>query len=322
MQPQPLKMQSSALEKNAQVKCRVVDINKERRTIYLTNRTEFMAKDCELLLSLEDAKINSNYMGTVMKVTNSEIPGNSFALVKFFNNIKGILYERRVGDNYKNILEGHTMLFSVLEKQEEKVIVGLASNYSFEVGRIYEAKVLSRLENGLEVEVSTQKGCDLNGTKKTGHMVKVMLPMRLLSDYCDLWQAKLQVYSPGQKISVMGLPDNVLSLRDAKYFEQDSMPNWKNLKVGDIIRTSIKNVDDNIIEVMASISGYGKSLKIHSEMLLMNMKTMKNISLQLEQILYAKVLGKDLGTKTLTVSAKFLDVCKGVIDECGQHCHR
>lgn len=318
-----------SLKIGSRIKCRVVAVNIDRRVVYLTNRLEYLSEHCDLLLSLDKAKINHNYMGTVMKVNNSALPENPFALVKFFNNVKGILFRHHIGANFKYVIEGQTMLFSVVEKQNEKVILGLASNYTFEVGRVYQARVSKCLETDLEIDVimrtKTSSGYNDEDEYKT---VKVLLPIRLLSDHCDLWRAVLHTFTPGQYISVLGLPGNILSYRDAKYFQENirlKMPSFRGLEDGDLLRVSVKDMQSDVVEVMPCLSGHNRPQKVHTNMILNNVQTTMEQSiapLQLEQILYAKVLAKDFATKTISLSMKFTDIWNGKLQESFKYCKR
>lgn len=275
-------------------------VNHDRKLVYLTNRAEYMSKSIKLLSSLKEAKVNSNYIGTIVKCY------KAFVLVKFFGNVKGIFYKKESTQNhFKNMEEGQTMEFRVASINGDQLVLGLVEN-AFKLGEICPVSIVHMLDSGLEIKVSytTNEGDDFEH--------KGLIPVRLLSDYMDLLRAKLHLYPVGQELQAVYISDSIFSLRDVKYFSERLTCNWKSLNIGDILRGYVRDVNEDIVEIMLPIKGYTKTVKVHLKMMLMSAFNDKHIELSPDQIVYVKILGKDETTKTITVSAKLTDVwnCK------------
>lgn len=287
------------LDVKTKLKCRVVDVNSERKSIYLTNRSEYMSKSSKPLLSFGEAKVNANYLGTIVKIT------ESFALVKFFGNVKGIFYKQTASPGHlENMEEGQTMQFRISIKKDDQLILGAVES-AFKLGEICPVSVVHTLESGLEIKISysTNEGEDFEH--------KGLIPVRFLSDYIDLLRAKLHLYSVGEELKAVCISDSIFSLRDVEYFSERLTCDWKSLKIGDILKSCVKNVNENVVEINVPILGYTKTVKVHLKMMLMNAFNDGNIELSADQVVYVKVLGKDDTTKTITVSAKLTDVWDG-----------
>lgn len=299
------------MEINSKIKCRIIDINIERKTVYLTNRKEYLAKDCPLLTSIEMAEIDHMaYMGTVVNASYS-----SYILVKFLGSVKGVLYKDMNNTCTTNLMEGQTMLFRIKEKKEEQLILDFLYT-QFQLGDICRATFVNRLETALEISVSACKG-------RTNHnAIKAIVPIRLISDFSDLLRAKMLMYAFDDQLQAACISDNIFSLRDVKYFTERNLLEWQDLQIGDILRAFVKNVDDDIIEITLPLRDYKNIVKFHSKMLLMNAYDMRNITLTPEQVIYVKILGKNNATKTLSVSAKLTDVWQGLLTTTGIYCER
>lgn len=287
------------LEPNTQLKCRVVATNVERNTVYLTNRPEYLSKTCSLLSNFNEAKINGNYSGTVVKCE------KTFALVKFFGDIKGILYRQNTSPGQlENLDEGQTMQFRVVSKKDDQISLGLVEN-TFKLGEICPVTIVHKLESGLEIKVSycNEDGDDID--------FKGLIPVRLLSNYVDLLRAKLQRYQIGEQTEAACISNGIFSTRDVQYFKQNVTHDWKSVKVGDILKGYVKDVVDDVVDIIVPINGYIKPVKVHLNMLLMNIVNSSKVSLSQDQVVYVKVLGKEDLTKTISVSAQLTNVWDG-----------
>lgn len=277
----------------------MVNVNPERKLVYLTNRAEYMSKTSKPLLSFEEAKINANYLGTVVKCN------NTFVLVKFFGDTKGIFYRQNaLPGQFEDLEVGQTMQFRIASKKDDQLILGMMEN-AFKLGEICPVSIVHTLDSGLEIKISysTDEGEDFEH--------KGLIPVRLLSDYVDLLKAKLHLYPVGQELKAVCISGTVFSLRDVKYFSEHLTCDWKSLKIGDILKSYVKDVHDDIVEIVVPIEGYSKTVKVHVKMMLMNAFENENIELAPDQVVYVKVLGKEDSTRTITVSARLTDVWDG-----------
>ncbi|XP_053967794.1 protein RRP5 homolog [Anastrepha ludens] len=304
------------LEANAKVRCRVLAVSTDRKTVYLTNRPEYLSKHGNVLTSLVNAHQNSTYLGTIVQCN------EEYILVKFFNNLKGILYRQRLsnllGSEMYKFYEGQTMAFRVLTKKGEQITLTLADD-TFGLGEICPITVLHTLESGLEINISYHPEGDYEEANEkdleaNAIAVKGLVPLRLLSDYPDLLYAKLRTYTPGSQTQAVCILRNIFSLRDVPYFLTHLTNNWRNIKKGDILKAHVKNVHEDVVELLVPIRNYGKLVKVHIKMLLVNAFNSANIQLTPEQVVYVKVLSKELATKTITVTAKLTDVWDGELN--------
>ncbi|KNC26827.1 hypothetical protein FF38_13012 [Lucilia cuprina] len=301
---------AKTLDPKTKVKCRVVNVNPERKLVYLTNRSEYMNKSSKPLLSLDEAKLNSNYLGTVVKCT------NTFALVKFFGEVKGLFYKQNaLPGQLENLEEGQTIQFRIASKKDNQLILGLVEN-AFKLGEICPVTVVHTLDSGLEIKVNyfNNEGEDMEQ--------KGLIPVRLLSDYIDLLRAKLHLYPVGEELKAVCISGSIFSLRDVKYFSEHLTCDWKSLKIGNIIKSYVKDVNEDVVEIVVPIEGYSKTVKVHLKMMLVNAFNDKNIELSPDQVVYVKVLGKEDSTKTITVSAKLTDVWDGKMSSTANFCER
>lgn len=286
------------MDENTKVKCRIVAVNHERKIAYLTNRSEYLAKNCSCLTSFDKAKINNNYMGTVVKST------KNFALVKFFADTKGILYyhSSTASAAIEHLEEGQTMQFRIADKKDGQLILGLVEN-TFKMGEICPVSVVNKLDSGLEIKVSYGSEEGSNDLEFKG-----LIPIHLLSDHIDLLRAKLQMLQAGDQTDAVCISGSIFSLRDVQYFMKQVTPSWKSVKCGDILKAYVKDVNDEVVDVMLPINGYAKSVKVHLNMMLMDASSTANVTVTKDQVIYVKVLSKVELTRTITVSAKLTDV--------------
>uniref|UniRef100_A0A0K8VMJ0 Protein RRP5 n=1 Tax=Bactrocera latifrons TaxID=174628 RepID=A0A0K8VMJ0_BACLA len=308
------------LEVNSKVRCRILAVNTERRTVYLTNRPEYLAKHCKILSTLANARQNATYMGTVVKCN------DNYLLVKFFNNLKGMLYKQRLssvlGSDMYTFYEGQTMAFRILSKNGEQITLTLADD-TFGLGEICPVTVLHTLESGLEIKITYHPEGDYEFDEENPEAnaieVKGLVPLRLLSDYPDLVYAKLRTHTPDTETQAVCIVKNIFSIRDVPYFLTHLTNNWQNIKQGDILKAYVKNVHEDIVELFVPIRNYGKLVKVHLKMLLVNAHKNANVQLTPEQVIFVKVLGKEPITRTITVTAKLTDVWDGELSSSARY---
>ncbi|XP_036342806.1 protein RRP5 homolog [Rhagoletis pomonella] len=300
------------LEPDSKVRCRVLSISTDRRTVYLTNRQEYLTKHCKVLTSLEKAHPNSTYIGTIVQCN------KEYILVRFFNNLKGMLYKQRLssilGSEMYTFYEGQTMAFRILTKNGQQITLTLADD-TFSLGEICPATVVHTLDSGLEIKICYHpEGVydDLDEDPEANAIeVKGLVPLRLLSDYPDLLYGKLRTYTPDTQAQAVCIVKNIFSLRDVPYFLTHLTNNWQNIKPGDILKAHVKNVHEDVVDLLVPKRNYGKLVKVHIKMLLVKAFKSANIQLTPEQVVYVKVLGKEPTTRTITVTAKLTDVWDG-----------
>lgn len=265
--------------------------------VYLTNRSEYTNKNMKTITSMEQVQTNKLYTGTIVKC------GDSFFTVKFLNDIKGLLYKHKImglmSNETSTFYEGQTMKFSVDAVDNDKILLGL-SNDTFKMGEICPATVSHILPNGLEIEIDMGED---DGTSFKG-----FIPIRLISDFEDLAVLKLKTLALNDHIKSCCIVKNVFSLREVEYFSHEATKSFKSVKNGDVIRGFIKNVENDIVHLLLPIQGYDQLVKVHLKMFLTNSVQNSNIVVSPDQVVYVKILNKEVNTRTLTISAKLTDV--------------
>ncbi|XP_055375156.1 protein RRP5 homolog [Condylostylus longicornis] len=282
---------------NSKIKCRILATNNERNIVYLTNKPEYMKQNSKILDNVHKAKVNQVFLGTIVKCT------ERFFIIKFFAGIKGILYKTAAThfmfSEISSFNTGQTMLFRILKREGNKLLLGSA-NELLKIGDVSRATVENCLENGLEITI-----------KKDDHDIKGLVPVQLITDFPELNVPKLKTFIVGQPIEVACTFKNIFSIRDVEYFSSTKTKTFSSLRSGDMLRGSIKNIDNDIVEVLLPIRNYNKLLRIHLKMILPNLISESNILVEPDQIIYVRILHKEPITKALTVSAKLTDVWDG-----------
>nr|XP_043068327.1 protein RRP5 homolog isoform X2 [Drosophila bipectinata] len=298
------------------LRCRVLEVNSERRICYLSNRTEYLDKGLKLLTDLSSAQVGNVYTGTVVRCD------DSFVLVKFGNGIEGILYRKNLKAQ-SSFFEGQTTKFRILSRNKDKITLTLPED-KFQLGEICPVEITNALDAGLEIKITyaaDDKEDDEEGLPKTEEFVG-LIPLRLLSDHLELLQAQVRVHPVGSLTEAACIVQNIFSLRDVAYFSSQITKDFKSIQVGDIIRSYVKNATDQVVDLMVSVRDYNKPVKVHVKMLRLNAVKNTPVELVPEQLLMVKVLSKEPETKTLTVSAKLTDVWSGDLTDTAKSVER
>lgn len=295
------------------LRCRVLDISTDRKICYLSNRSEYLSKGVKLLISQQAAQINGVFTGTVVKNE------STYVLVKFCGGIKGVLHKSHInGLMEQSFFEGQTTKFRIAEKNNEQLLLTLPEN-KFHLGEICPIEVTNTLDSGLEIKITlasddhedNQEDEEENKTEEFMGLV----PLRLLSDHLDLQVAQKRINPIGTQTEAACILSNIFSLRDVSYFSANITKDWKTVQVGDVLRAHVKHATDQVVELFLPVRNYNKLVKIHVKMLCLSTVRDTPIQLEPDQLLYVKVLSKELETKTLTVSAKLGDVWSGKLTD-------
>ncbi|KAH8247129.1 hypothetical protein KR032_010485 [Drosophila birchii] len=289
-----------------QLKCRVLEVDTDRKVCYLSNRSEYLAKGLKLLTYYTAAQVDNVYTGTVVRCE------TNYVLVKFGNGIKGVLHRQNL-KGQSSFFEGQTTKFRILSRSKDQIILTLPED-KFKLGEICPIEVTNALDAGLEIKI-TYAADDEEEDDEEGHP-KVeefagFIPLRLLSDYSELLHAQMRVHPAGTLTGAACIEQNIFSVRDVAYFSSQLTKDWSSVAVGDILRSYVKSVNDQVVELMVCIRNYNKPVKVHVKMLRLNAVKNMAVDLEPEQLLMVKVLSKEVETKTLTVSAKLTDVWNG-----------
>lgn len=297
-------------EVGQRLRCRVLDISLERKICYLSNRSEYLSKGVKLLTTLDAAQAGKIYTGSVVKCE------SNFVLVKFCGGIKGVLHKQSInGLMESSFFEGQTTKFRIAGRNLEQVVLTLPED-KFQIGEICPVEVTNALDSGLEVKI-TLASDDIDETQTDEEQTIVteefvgLVPQRLLSDYVDLQSAQQRTHPVGTHTDAACILQNIFSLREVPYFCENITKDWQTVQVGDVLRAHVKHATDQVVELLLPVRNYNKLVKLHIKMLCLSSKRGVPVMLEPDQLLYVKVLSKEVETKTLTVSAKLTDVWSG-----------
>lgn len=301
-------------EVGLRLRCRVLEINTDRKIVYLTNRSEYLSKGVKLLTSPQAAQINGVFTGTVVKNE------STYVLVKFCAGIKGVLHKSHTnGLLEQSFIEGQTTKFRIAEKNMDQLVLTLPEN-KFQLGEICPIEVTNTLDSGLEIKITLASDDweESQGEENKTEEFMGLVPLNLLSDHVELQEAQKRINPIGTHTEAACILNNIFSLRDVSYFSTNITKDWQTVQVGDVLRALVKHATDQVVELLLPVRNYNKLVKLHIKMLCLNTVRDKPISLQPDQLLYVKVLSKESETKTLTVSAKLADVWSGKLTDTAQ----
>ncbi|XP_017009122.2 rRNA biogenesis protein RRP5 [Drosophila takahashii] len=287
------------------VKCRVLEVNEERRVCYLSNRSEYLSKGMKLLTDYSAAQAGNVYTGTVVRCE------DNYVLVKFGSGIKGVLHRQNLKEQ-SSFFEGQTTKFRILSRTKDQISLTLPED-KFQLGEICPVEITNALDAGLEIKISFAADDDEEdeeGNPKLEEYVG-LIPLRLLSDHLELLHAQMRIHPAGSFTEAACIMQNIFSLRDVAYFGGQLTKDWQSVQVGDIIRSYVKHATEQVVDLMVCVRNYNKPVKVHVKMLRLNAVKNAPVELVPEQLLLVKVLSKEVETKTLTVSAKLTDVWSG-----------
>ncbi|XP_039492293.1 protein RRP5 homolog [Drosophila santomea] len=291
------------------LKCRVLEVNAERKICYVSNRSEYLGKGIKLLTDYASAHVGNVYVGTVVRCE------DNYVLVKFGNGIKGVLHRQNLKEK-NSFFEGQTTKFRILTRNKDQITLTLPED-KFQLGEICPVEITNALDAGLEVKITYAADDDEEDEDGNPKLEEFMglIPLRLLSDHLELLHAQMRVHPAGSYTEAACIMQNIFSLRDVPYFSGQVTKDWQSVQVGDIIRSYVKHATEQVVDLMVCVRNYNKPVKVHVKMLRLNAVKNAPVELVPEQLLLVKVLSKEVETKTLTVSAKLTDVWSGDLSD-------
>ncbi|EDV53875.1 protein RRP5 homolog [Drosophila erecta] len=291
------------------LKCRVLEVNAERKICYVSNRSEYLGKGIKFLTDIASAHVGNVYMGTVVRCE------DNYVLVKFGNGIKGVLHRQNLKES-NSFFEGQTAKFRILTRNKDQITLTLPED-KFQLGEICPVEITNALDAGLEVKITYAADDDEEDEDGNPKLEEFMglIPLRLLSDHMELLHAQMRVHPAGSYTEAACIMQNIFSLRDVPYFSGQLTKDWQTVQVGDIIRSYVKHATEQVVDLMVCVRNYNKPVKVHVKMLRLNAVKNAPVELVPEQLLLVKVLSKEVETKTLTVSAKLTDVWTGDLSD-------
>ncbi|XP_077992848.1 protein RRP5 homolog [Glandiceps talaboti] len=207
----PLKHPGKKYKEGDLLICRVLTSDHEKRKLVLTHKVTLVDSELPTLTSYDKAEKDMYVHGTVFAI------GDYGCKVRFYNNVKGLIPRRNLGDEFietpeKVFYTGQVLKCRVTAVQPEesklklslKVCISsdnqIAVPDDFEVGKLTKAKVVTNSKDGLQVMVLPSK-----------HLA--FLPKMQLSDSVENCDALLSYYKSGDVI------DDVMYMYMSKHTE-------------------------------------------------------------------------------------------------------
>lgn len=289
------------------IKTKIVQINREKNMIWLTNRPEYLSNRAKLLSNYKNAVVGRKFTGLVIKEM------DDFFLIRFFNQIKGILL-KKVNKNNKDFLalrEGKIQDFIITVVNGDRITLALPENtFDEDLGKIVDGKIISVYPTGVEISYTDEN------VKTTG-----TIPINYLSYSLELCPVIHKLLKEGETMKVTNIMSSIFSKRDVEYYQTNPRIDINDVKAGDILRCFVKtfNSETGDIEILLPLKNLTKTikLKIKSQLLYKkkDLTDYSHLNIQPDQLLFLYVEGilddPLSNTPKLFVSLRLTDVWYG-----------
>lgn len=290
------------LKPNSKLKCRVLCKNQSKDEIFLTNLKEYMDAQAPILTANNNLSLDKVFVGVVKQCLSDGW------MIEFFDYITGMVYRNQLQanelSNAERFCTGQVIKVSIShvrhDNGKKKLITLQLGNYSTNIGNMLKGKISEIQSTGFEVAFPQ---ANLNG----------FIPMMYLSDFPSLVHALHRVYKSNDNVEAIGVEQNCYSIRDVTDIlgGPTVVKKFSEIQVGEIIPASIKNVNNELIEVHCLIKDYRSTVTIHLNMFLENVDKAGDVTILPDQKLYVRILARNTVLKTLTCSARLDDVWPG-----------
>ncbi|XP_076653211.1 ribosomal RNA Processing 5 [Halictus rubicundus] len=299
----------SALKKlkvDQEVEARVLAIDNARNKVYFTLKKSLLSSDLPVLCDVQTTNPGSKHHGTVIQINKNGI------LVKFFGDVKGwipqsVLNKGASTENW-NYSIGQTVMVKIesVDRNSRRILLTIASEdkaveeTAFFIGERVEGTITESSKEGVYLRISKNDGQTVStGFLPAGHMSPCIEVATMLALKCI----------PGDTLSALVFataPSLILSrtfLSEEKYREFDQ------LKVGDSIPCSIRDIEPDGVRVLLPIAGCSSPFSYISY---------SNVShfhvLYKHQILFAKIISINQQNKRLILSLTLKRIYDGLTD--------
>lgn len=299
---------ASALKKlkiDKEVEARVLDIDTARKKVHFTFKKSLLTSNLPVLSDIKDAKGGSRHHGTVVQISKGGL------LVKFFGNVKGWVprtaLNNETSETSWNYSVGQTILVQVESVNENlgKIILSVPTKEKkkkenvFTIGERVEGTIIESSTQGVHLRISKNDGQDIStGFLPAGHMSPCMETATLLASKSI----------PGDTLSalVFATAPNLILTRT--FLTQEQYRSFEQLKIGDCIPCSVRDIEPNGIRVILPITGCTPFGYV----------SYSNVSnfhlLQVHQILFAKVISINRKEKQVNLTLSMKKLFDGLSD--------
>ncbi|XP_059619898.1 protein RRP5 homolog [Phlebotomus argentipes] len=283
---------------DSKIRGRILYVDEQYKSVMVTTRLEYLKESAGILKDRKDIAIGQVYVGMIQDVTAKKI------LVQFFNRILGAVTKSPDLVNrsfYESMKPGKIVRVAVTSVNDKFINLAFtkdASEEALKCGKTLDAKVMGSYSSGVEVEVKATKS-------------NIWIPNHYISESPEISQL-LSATLESAEVQIVRVSDDIYSLRDVEHFHKSRMSSWKSLMAGMIVRAFVKSINDDCLEVHLPLKDTTKTVKIFYPMVLKNFQEGDEQDLfHLEQIIYVKVLNKDMKTQIVSCSALLSQVWSG-----------
>ncbi|KAI4492357.1 hypothetical protein M0804_002148 [Polistes exclamans] len=261
------------------IEARVLNINKEKNKILFTLKESLVKSNLPILSNIHDAKCGSRHHGTIVQINKNGL------LVKFFGDVKGwlpcVYLDKSTASVNWNYKIGQTIAVYIenVNENEGKMKLNLLNKIinikrnELLIGQIVEGNIIEASSNGIRLQVKDKDGYSQEGFLPAGHMAPCIQIGKLLASK----------YTPGDVISALVFSTEPTLLLSRTFLSDEEHRELKQLKIGDSIPSSVKDITQDGVRIVLPIKNYSKY----------GFVSYSNISnfdkLYVNQILFAKI---------------------------------
>ncbi|XP_012135637.1 ribosomal RNA Processing 5 isoform X2 [Megachile rotundata] len=293
------------LKVDTEVEAKVLGISTARNKAYFTLKRSLLTSNLPVLSDIKDAECGSNYHGTIIQINNSGL------LVKFFGDIKGWIprntSNKEASEVNWNYSVGQTVLVQIksVDQNLGKIILTIPTEDKkreenvFTIGEHVEGTIIESSTQGVYLRISKNDGQDVStGFLPAGHMSPCMETAALLASKCI----------PGDTLSALVFATTPSLILTATFLTDEKYRSFEQLRVGDCIPCSIKDIEPDGVKVILPVSGCTP----------FGFVSYSNVShfklLHIHQILFAKVFSINRKEKEINVTLSLKKVYNGLLD--------
>lgn len=268
--------------------------------VWVTFKKSLIESKLPILSNIEEAKIDSTYEGTVVKISKVGI------IVRFFNNIKGLipkfLLPSQTASVNWNIVVGQTIttVINKLNVENNRITLALTKkskkvkSIKYKIGDTVEGVVTDSSADGVHIQLKNDNE-EHAAFLPASHMapcqeVGKMLSIKTVAG--DKLSAVIFSVQPSIILSTIFAPEKVFKIED--------------LNVGDLIICSVANIFKNDVKVLMPISNCSKFGTIPKN------KFDSVESIYKHQILFGKITKIDKKSGDIQLTAELTKVWKSV----------
>lgn len=236
------------------IEARVLNINKEKNKIQFTCKESLLKTNLPILSDIRNAKCGSRHHGTIVQINKNGL------LVRFFGEVKGWLpfihLDKSTASVNWNYSIGQTIAVYIesVNESEQKMKLNLIGNIvnikknELSIGQIVEGNIIEASVEGIRLRIKDEDEYPREGFLPAGHMAPCIEIGRLLASKCI----------PGDVISALVFATEPTLLLSRTFLSDEKHRELKQLKVGDSIPSSVKDIAQDGVRVVLPINNYKK----------------------------------------------------------------